>query len=886
MKKFQKISSRTLFLQLIIISGLAIWLGACSTEKNTMLTRAYHNLTAHYNVYFNGKESLKKGVRTINENHVDKYTNILSVFQYGDERAAQSATGNMDKAIEKASKLIKKHSITARPKRRRKGLFRKRNKDFYQKEEYNLWVDDAYMLMGKAHFYKMEYHEAVRAFEYVIQKFQDPEMTAEARLWIARSHIEKGDFKSAIIALDQLRAGSDIPNDLLPEFHLLVADYYMKQENYNLALPNLHEAIELLNGFWNKKKRARYQFIIAQIYQKQGKTDEAFTAFNKVIDLNPDYELAFNAKISMAELYDGAGGSEEIKRLLYKMLKDEKNYDYQDQIYYALANIEFAEGDIQSAKELYKRSSATSVGNTNQKAISCLALADIYFSEPNYELAQAYYDSTILNLDPGFPNYQSIYLKTENLSDLVMNIKTVQREDSLQRIAQMPENKRLQFIDNLIQQVIAEEARAKQAMQGHRRDPFFDDVNNNSSSNRSFPFYNPSSLSRHATLFRQKWGNRKLEDNWRRSNKAIVENPNMDETETAQAEEGDRITDKKSREYYLQDLPENDSLMAVSHQKIIQALLNMGEIYAEKLNDYNEAIKVYEDLNKRYPQAEELLSSYYNLYKLNEEINNKDQAEHYKELIIDKFPNSMHAKLFTNPNYLRELEKKQKKLEQIYTQTYTDFKNKNYKQVITASNNAEETYPESTLIPKFKYLKALSIGAINAPDVTAFKKALKDLVFEYPDSEVKPSAENIIRFLEKAPDAAEYEDKGATEIYNPNLEPTHFYVIILNKKDIDINRLKFNITKYNVTTYDRLEFNVSAVELTSEQQMITVKSLPSIKQAIDYFNDISKNKDVFSTLKKDDYEHFIISAENFTTFFKDKNIETYLKFFNKNYSIP
>ena len=131
-----------LFLLLVLATG------GCSPEKNTAVSRAYHNVTSRYNIYFNGKESVKAGLARIEQSTDDDYTRILPVYKSSINGTERTASAEMDNAILKASKLIKIHSLTQKPKRRKNRSAAYKN--LASKDEYNNWVDDSYIMMGEA----------------------------------------------------------------------------------------------------------------------------------------------------------------------------------------------------------------------------------------------------------------------------------------------------------------------------------------------------------------------------------------------------------------------------------------------------------------------------------------------------------------------------------------------------------------------------------------------------------------------------------------------------------------------------------------------------------------------------------------------------------------
>ncbi|MEA3443835.1 MAG: tetratricopeptide repeat protein [Bacteroidota bacterium] len=874
---------------------------SCSTEKNTGISRTYHNITSHYNVYFNGNEAFKQGVLRLDNSFVENYNAILPIFKYGDETAAKMIYPDMDKAIKKCSKLIKIHSITSKPKRK-KGRKSKKERKFYAKNEYNKWIDDAYLLMGKSHFYKHDFFSALESFEYMIKEYQDEPATFEAYIWIARTYNEQKEYVKAREILDLIDAKRKMPEKYEDELQITYADYYFKQEKYDDGIPYLEKTIELTR---KKAIKVRYMFILAQVYQEMENYKAASLLYTKVIKKNRNYDMAFNAKLRKASSFSTSlGGGEELMKELGKMLKDDKNIEYKDQIYYAMAELSMKQGKVEEALDYYKLSAEKSVSNTNQKAITFLAMADIYFARPEYRHAQTYYDSTLFFIDPSYPDIESLSVKTKSLTKLIENLDIIDNQDSLQNVAAMSEKQRDAVIQSLINEVIEEEKRLKEEermaemnsalFKQQQRDP----RNRNLAAGGKWYFYNPTALSFGETEFVKLWGRRKLEDNWRRKNKKVVSFGDEFGDELAEGDsvpgQKPRPTDTKSKEYYMVDLPLNDSLMKISHQNIIDAFFAVGEIYKNELNDYPLSVTTFEELNNRYPGNDYILFSYYNLYNLNNDINETAKALEYKNKIINDFPNSKYAKMFTNPNYLQEINAQIQKVINLYNDTYSLFKNKNYSTVISNCTMAEAQYSSDGLIPKFKYLKAISYGESGMLD--QFVDALKDIVKNHPDSEVKSPAMDILLVLqEKGNVELPEEELGviekkeelvevpAEEIYSLDEKMTHFYIVVVANRKKSINRIKYNISNFNIEFFSMKTFNISSIILNDDYQIITVKSMDNQAKALDYFASIKANPDVYKDFTETDYRHFVITSENFAAFYKDQNVEKYMEYFIKNY---
>jgi tetratricopeptide (TPR) repeat protein len=883
---------------LIIASVFILFLAGCSTEKNTFVSRSFHNTTAKYNVYFNGNESFKNGVKKLETTHIDNFTNILPLYTDGNNKTAKTSFPSMNTSIEKASKVIRKHSIKVKPKKKKSRSLSPRQQEFYEKNEYCNWVDDSYLLMGKSHFYKRDFYPAIQTFEYIIKEYDDENVKFESFCWLARVHIEMKKFEKSQKLIDQLEGEKKFPEKLEPFLAKVHADHLMKQGKYQEAIPLLEDVIELTR---KKSERARYNYILGQLYQKYDNNEKSSEKYNEVLALNPPYEMAFNAKINSALLFNSeTSDSKELVKALTKMLKDDKNIDYLDQIYYALANIYYEENDVDYAIEHYLLSAQNSTTNTSQKALSFLAIADIYFSDKDYSNAQIYYDSTITFLDQEYYEYDIIYRKTTNLTELVTYLNVIYTQDSLQRVAKMSESDRNKLIDQVIAKVVEEEERLKEeekmnAMQNQMAAANQYGNTVGQSSGGKWYFYNPNTLSLGSSEFVRKWGRRKLEDNWRRKNKATVSFEDFAEETTATDSATGKKLSNKSKEYYMVNLPMTDSLMNVSHLKIARALYNVGRVYKEKLEDYQKAINSFIDLNNKYPKNEHELESYYKLYQLNKLLSNESVANQYKNLIVANYPKSKYALSLTNPNYFIELEKKQNLVKELYERTYAYFNERRFEYVIENYYFADTAYVESDLLPRFHFLKAMAIGATT--DTATLKTELKEVIKKYPFDDMASSAKDVLAILDKERVTEEGEEGKVEDAFKEDLfaemdsainyqtdfDTKHYYVVVVESEKTSANSIMFKISNFNIDYFSMLDFKVSPVVLTADFQLITVKDFKNKQQALNYYESIVNVNEVFENVEESTYRHFVISIENFKTFFSNKRVGSYMKFFKENY---
>ncbi len=801
---------------------------------------------------------------------------ILPVTNYGTKEEASSLNQYMDIAIKKASIMIQRHSM------------------YFHKKEYNRWIDDCYMLIGKSYFYKKEFANARRTFKFIINDYDKEPVKYEAMLWLARTFIQMEEYEKAQSYLDMIKSKmgkEDIPNSVIKDFPLVYANFYILQEKYSSAMEYLYDAIDL-----NTKKQliTRLKFILAQIYQKDNDFTEASLLYKEVFKRNPDYDLAFQAKINLAKCYEsGSGNSKLIVKTLNKMLKDPKNEDYRDQIYYALAEVELKEHNDTLAINYLALSVATSVNNNFQKASSALTLADLYFKIPEYENAQAYYDTAMQFLPEDYPNYEVIDAKTKILSEIVDNLIVIQLEDSLQNLAAMSEEDRNAIIDEIIAQVALEEQKRREEEMRMQQEQSFARTNDFSrregQKTGAWYFYNPTTLSFGLTEFNKKWGRRKLEDLWILSNKRMVSFGDDEELTPLDSLSSDSAavvsTDPLKKETYLQYVPLTEEQLIASDKKIATSYFQLGKLYDQGLEDSFEAINSYEKLLDKYPENDFLLQTYYNLYKLFEKIGNQSKMDFYKNLIIEKFPDSDYAKILIDPNYYKELEAEKNKALVLYDETYSAYKDGDYYLVINNADDAFISYNEpKEILAKFKYLKALSIGKVDILD--SLTSQLKQLIDTFPDTEVTPLAQDLLEYIE-GPQITEeditQEEKQANELYTFDPDETHLFVLIVNGLEVNINAVKVRISDFNGKHFSLKDLTINSILLDQENHMITVGNFDDAEDALIYYNAIRNDTYIFSNLLTDNYNSFVISTINYPVFYKSKDIAVYDLFFKREY---
>jgi len=885
----------------------------CSTKKNTRVTRAYHNVSARYNVYFNAKESLKAGLSRIEQTIPDDYTHTLPIFKSTLPEAANVASSEMELAITKCNKLISLHSITKSPERRPNNS--ERYKKFASKGEYNEWIDDSYVLMGNASYYLRDFHRAIENYNYVIRKFPDKPTRYDAFLGMARSYIETGDYAQVLDIFNSISRDAGFPKRLKQEFNLTQAHYYLKDNQTDLAI--VHLKIALQSALPHAEK-LRVNYILAQLLALTSQPEEAARQYLRVIKMRPNYQMAFNARISRMEII--GGDNKEIGHQLQKMLDNPVNIEYRDRIYYAKAKIALKEGRKSDAITDLKNSVHYSASNPKQRAISSLDLARILFDEKEYLQSACYYDTAVVVIDVSYPGYAEIMTRSSGLRRLSVELNRILREDSLQRLALMPEQSRNALINKIIADIQLQEslkATAENAetanlnyfrSQQYRQQP---DNNNNINNQNLWYFYNLLTVGIGKSDFQKIWGKRKLEDNWRRKNKlstieADTEQASDSASSNISAETKRKARDPKTLAFYLQDIPLTDSLMQISNETIKSALFSAGRIYRTEFNDFQRSAESFEDLNRRFPGSIYELPALFELYQLYNENVDISRTEVYKQKIISGYRESKYARYLLNPKYFAEIEEKKAYVEKKYGETLRLFQAFNFAKAGEEASATVSMNPDSSLLSKVKFIEVVANGAAQGRAV--FSGKLDQYISAFPKSQTTPIAIQIKDLIatnaltdyqqllakgyikeeianeEMKRDADHSNDEfGGKFSYDGNM--FHYYVIVFSKSaNVDVSRLIYDIANYNLDYYTSTDFDIEPINLDSKTQLVVVRSIPNKDESLIYFRSIIRKRPVFKSLNGIEYVNFVTSSTNYRTIIAEKDYLSYLRFFIKNYS--
>ena len=705
----------------------------------------------------------------------------------------------------------------------------------------------------------------------------------EGVLWLAKTLIERDNYDGAMRYMNNLENMPNLFKDIEKDLAPVKAYYYYKRQDYNQTIAYLEKALELAD---RQDPRARYAYIIAQLHQKAGRGEKAYAAFEQVLKNGPDYEMAFSSKVNMAQnaYLSGKGSSEEAKRNLERMLKDQKNDAYKDQIYYALGQIALKEGNRDEAIKNLELSLKNSRQNRSQKAESYLTLAQLYFEAEAFVPAKNYYDSTLQVLPQTDERYTEVQGYSTNLTEIARNLETIELQDSLLQISELSDSDKLNLASEIKRKKDEErrkQVEAKNAAQNARSASAKALPGGGAGalkSNSNFFAYDDRKVKRGKKDFIREWPGRVLEDDWRRSNRRIS-------TEIEEEEEvlADVPLTEEEVEKLLTGVPKNDDDRAKSNLMIREAMFDLGSLYRERLENNEKSIEILEELNRRYPGSNFELDSWYYLYLAHTDENNTREAKNYFDKIVEKYPSSTYAMVLKDPNYASKILDEERKLNNYYDEAYSDFTSGRYQQAFEKSNAAKEKFgAANALQPRFALLSAMSAGNIQGQE--AYVNALKEVVAKYPNTDENRRAKEILRLLgvtsAQLP-GQQVEDDTEFTVEDDKL---HYILVVFNDASASLTESKAKVSDYN-RQYHRLDkLRISNIYLGTDVRtpIIVIRRFKDKAEAMRYYDGIEKNRSDFID-RSVPYEVFAVTQNNYRQILRTKSVGGYRAFFESNY---
>ena len=879
-----------------IVAGLALIVlvvSGCSTTRDGLLYRAFHNTHAKYNGFFYAKEAMAEAEVILFEEYTENWDEILPIFPPVDESTAQQVYPLMERAIEKCTNVVDKHTMS--PSRRDQ-------KDM-KRPELNKWIDDNYDIIARAHLIKGEKEKALEIFQYLVRTLDYPDAQAWSNAWMARTYMAMDDRVRANNTLIKAAQINRVEDPAVRAYvYQVYADFHLKNGDVEAAIGMLEKALKHIE---KEKESARTLFILAQCYEFTGQSEDAIARYNRVVDIRTPYELEFYSKIKQAMAFDRRdGNSDPIIELLEDMLEDDKNEIYQDQIYYALATLALEERRKDEGVDLLLQSLLVNLDNTRQRMKSYLQLGDIYMEELDYENAQAYYDSARTFMEDENERFDEVDAMADNLTELVDNLMIITEQDSLLEICDLSEEDRQDRIQEIIFQ-LEDEAEQRREAAIAAAEAELENAGDNGAG--MFWPYNAQLKIAGRRNFRDFWGDRILEDHWRRSMKMMAAfsdefgdgEENLTNTEEESEVGGDEIP---SVEELLAGLPCDSVARDGSVAMIAEAYYNAGLVYKEKLSDLENAIDTWTELTERMDESEFHPTTYYQLYRtyLQREVEENYQSpfcetcnsEYWSALVLERYPDSEWAILIENPDFVDQEEIKLEEERLAYEALLQRYYAKAYQEVLMACGEIIKYNQSNHYYCKYLILKAQSTGALSARtggDRSGYFSELQYVIRNCPDSEEEEYARELLLALDPSSlrggkDEANASEPEAVDVvweHKPYLE--HYFGILVPVGRGNVEELKATISDFNASFYESKNLRVTANLINRNFQIILVKDFKRQDYSLEYFDVFQANTSMLEAINSSGYRSFTITTENYISLFKNKEMDSYIDWFEEVY---
>ena len=913
------------YILLLIFSVLATT--SCSTKKNTSMSRFYQSFTTRYNVYFNGNEHYQQTIKALEKGYEDDYSQLVFVHPvdaYNHPKSPQPQ-GKFDRSIEKAQKAIQLHSIKKKPKKKSGKSRDPKYKEWMSREEYNPFLHNAWLMMGRSQYNNGDFLGSGATFYYISKHFTWlPEVTTEALLWQARSYCSLGWLFECENILFRIKQEQLTNNTLKSLYYLVYTDYCIKGNNHDQAIPHLINAIEYASG----AQKTRLRFLLGQLYSRAGKKQEAYEAFKAAGSASSaSYRTQFNARIKQSEVFDGENIESEVKSLK-RMTRLDRNKEYLDQIYYAIGNLYLSRNDTVNAIANYILAAEKSTRNGIDKAINQLTLGRLYFEQSRYDLAQPCYSEAVPQLPESYPDYPTLKRRSDVLDELAVYAQNVALQDSLLILSEKSPEEQLTIIDKIIEDLKkkeeeeAENARreaylADQAAQGDNLQQNNTPQSFNLNTDDSWYFYNTATKNAGKTAFQKRWGSRKLEDDWRRRNKASFSmnefepenyddvssltndsidqaNSNLSEEELKELKEKEkRAEDPHYPEYYLKQIPKTDEEKSIAHDVIQEGLFNMGVILKDKLEDYSAAYSQFKRLLDKYPDNIYRLDTYYNLYLMFMRQNRQDLSNKYCDLIINEFPESPYGIAMKDPLYLENLKSMNARQEQMYEKAYEAYLSNDNNTVHESYMQMMRQYPLSKIMPKFMFLHALAY--ITEGDNENFNTTLKEMLERYPETDMTPLASSYLKQMAQgrqvetgstnmrgmlwdirlSNDSISNDSITSKANFTLNNKEPHLLILTYPTDTVSPNQLLYDIARHNFTSFQVKDFDLEQMNF-GQLGLLIIKGFDNIQEIIHYRNVMQQNSSL--NLPRQ-VRPIVISTSNFDILIKQgRSFDEYIRY--------
>ncbi|MBC5838473.1 type IX secretion system periplasmic lipoprotein PorW/SprE [Flavobacterium muglaense] len=859
--------------------GLLLVLVACSTTDDSFLSRNSHALSTRYNILYNGQIGLDKGIAGIKSQNVDDFWKRLPIerMQMGEQLITTEKIKNPDfeLAETKATKAIQKHSMNIKGRER------------------NYQVDEAYLLLGKARYYDKRFLPALDAFNYILYKYPTSSTIYEAKIWREKTNMRLGNDGLVIKNITKMLKEKKLKKQVIADANALLSEAFLNNEEKDSAVTQLKIAVKFTR---NNNERARYRFILGQLYEELGKKDSAIYSYEAVIKMNRKSERKYviHSHIRKAQLFDYKKGDTLLFVNTYKkLLADRENrlfldvLNHQKGIFYDNLN------NRKQALHFYNQSLKKATTDQYVVASNYRNIGNMYFKDTDYLIAAKYYDSTLVKLDSKTREYARISKIRKDLDDVIIYESIAKTNDSILKVVAMSPSDRNSYYERYIAKLkIADEIKRNKIEKEKEK---VENMANNSSvglinsaipnpnsgipsggkvpfgppsipsattaSTSTFYFYTASTVAFGKLEFKKIWGVRNPKGNWRLSetnaNSVATDDTNIDPTKENKtiAFDPENVAEYTT-EFYTKQLPTAVTVIDSLAKERNDAYYQLGVIYKEKFKEYNLAASKLEQVLDNKPEEKLVLPTLYNLYKIYQ-ITNSAKALAVKDRINAQFANSRYAQIINNGT--TDGAATNDSPEGSYNQLYKSFTEGQYLLVLEQANGLITQFGGDAILPKLELLKANTIGKISG--LAAYKTALQYVADNYPNKEEGKKAEEVlssqIPYLEKI----EF-DPADTNSWKVLYKVTA-------RTDDSTKKVEESIKKF-MTNSSNKSISYSYDFYTGTTNFLVIHGLTSKELGQLLITDLKENKDY-----KIANEAITITNQNYKVIQIKKNLEAY-----------
>lgn len=897
-----------------------LFLPGCSGRKNNATTRAYHAFTARYNTYYNGDLAYKQGIKTQSDGHKDNYLEQLPLLIISNKNTRKLGGDNYDRAIEKAQKAIKNHSIKRKPKRPTGKKLTEKQKLFYSQKEFNPFLWRVWFLMADSQFQKGEFEEAASTYIYIAKLYENnPGIVARARIGLAQCYTEMEWLYEAEDLLMRTRRDS-IPQSMEKDFARAKGNLLLKQERSQEAIEYVKTGIER-KGTTNIDK-AREQYLLGQLYARNGEMKEAYKSFGKTISKSPPYELEFNARIRQTETATDEN-HKKILRKLKKMAKSPKNKEYLSQINYAIGNIYMSQCDTAEAIKAYETGVAEGATSGYGTAMLHLSLAKIYWEMERFSKSHENYSKALPLIEEEHDEYATVKFRNDVLGDIIQYTDIVEEQDKLLYWASLQPEQLYPIIDELIKEEKRKEELRKKEEKKLQREENGDNALEDMSMDLNIPdnnekaqwyFYNKQLVSQGLRTFKQKWGERTLKDYWRFSheisslmggdtmpedsvdiyaeeNEEIIESDSIILDEEIEEEPEVLETDPTTREFYIQQIPDTEEKREAANIALRNALFEAGVKFKDNVGDKNLTISYLERIVNEFPEFERMAETYYQLFIAGSRWNEPEKAEYYKNLLIAGYPDSSFTKAIQQPDFFDDAATRTHKEDSMYVKAYNHYIQKEYDKVEYENITAETKYPKGKHRARFMFIDAMA--KLYGGKHEEALESLGALIEKYSNDSISIMAGNIStgikegRLLQsgintsiwdKKADGTIKSEKDSVPSFSNNRNEPYYFVLAFPNDSVDEKRLLFEMARYNFSRYMVRNFDMSFEKFTAIT-LFEIKEFLNFDEAFLYRKRLYENGEMARLLEG--MNSMIISKTNLDLLLNHYSFGDYQEFYER-----